>query len=145
MSKPDTDEIRALRLIRSNALKQGDFKTANVTLKEISVIVADNYKDDPDPREYLFRQSLAAREELLLEKHGHHQTAGRTRKLRHENGLKSCLEAWAGAKDPTSGFVSLVQNDLAELTAEAIVLEHPKGFSKETLETARKRLAALEK
>lgn len=104
-------------------MKQGDIPTANRTLKKISVIIADEYKDDPI--EYLFRQSLAAREELLLEKHGHHQTAGRTRKLLHENGLKSCLEAWAGAKEPTSGFVSLVENDLAKFTAEAIILKHP--------------------
>ena len=137
-SKPDTDEINALRLIRGRALKQGDKLTANKTLREISVIIADEYKDDPV--EYLFYQSLAAREELLFEKHGHHQTAGRTRKSISENTLLPCLELWAGAKEPTSGFVSLVGNDLSDLTAEAIVLMHPEGFSAETLATAQKRL-----
>lgn len=142
MKKPDTDEINALRLIRGQALKQGDIPIANKTLKKISFIIADKYKDEPI--EYLFQQSLAAREELLLEKHGHHQTAGRTRKALKENGLESCLEAWAGAKEPTSGFVSLVGNDLTELTAEAIVVTHPEKFSEETQATARKRLAELD-
>ena len=94
-----------------------------------------------DPLHRDFYKMLAAYEELLTEKHGRTTRASRTRQKLKNKGVVQCLEDWAVSSATTQGFELLIQNDLAELTGEYLVLKYPDRFSYKAITAARIRLA----
>lgn len=55
-------------------------------------------------------------------------------------GLRGAVEASVSKPKPSDGFEQLVQADLAQLSYERIVLDHPKEFSAKALKYARRTL-----
>jgi len=92
-----------------------------------------------EPLERDFFDMLNAYEELLTEKNGRTTKASRTRQKLKNKGVEQCLIDWA-LGPPTEGFKLLVENGLAELTAEYLVVKHKGRFPTEVVEAANKRL-----
>ncbi len=97
-------------------------------------------KDYSDPLLKDFYSMLAAYEALLFEKHERKVSASRTRQKLVRHGERKCLEDWALAKKETPGFLLLIEKNMPEYTAEAVVVKHAHMFSDDVVSSAKKRL-----
>src|SRR5680860_590021 len=67
-------------------------------------------------------------------------SASRTRQKLKRTSAEQCLEDWALGQTPTMGFNLLVENGMADLTAEYLVLKHSGRFSPQAVAAAQARL-----
>lgn len=105
--------------------------------------ISGHQNDDPnDPLVRDFHVTLAAYEQLLTEKNGRNQQAGRTRQKIKNKGIVQSLSDWATSSAETPGFRLLVEAGLPEFTGEYVVLRHPERFSPDVVAKARARLDA---
>jgi hypothetical protein len=139
MKKPISGytDPKDLRNLMANAKRLGHEIIWRDAFRRLCVLEGLNYDD---PLEQDFYTMLTAYEELLAVKNGKRQPAIRTRQKLKNKGVLQCLEDWATSANETQGFQMLVENGLAELTGEALVLKHRSRFSERTVEAVRKRL-----
>ena len=105
--------------------------------------ISGHENDDPDdPLVRDFHATLAAYEQLLTEKNGRNQPAGRTRQKIKNKGIVQSLSDWATSKAETPGFKLLVDAGLYEFTGECVVVRHAERFPPEVVAKARARLDA---
>ncbi len=105
--------------------------------------ISGHENDDPDdPLVRDFHATLAAYEQLLTEKNGRNQPAGRTRQKIKNKGIVQSLIDWASSSAETPGFRLLVEAGLPEFTGEYVVVRHANRFPPEVVTKARIRLDA---
>lgn len=105
--------------------------------------LSGHQNDDPDDTLVRdFHATLAAYEQLLTEKNGRNQPAGRTRQKVKNKGVVQSLIDWATSKAETPGFNLLVDAGLYEFTGEYVVVRHSDRFPSEVVAKARARLEA---
>jgi hypothetical protein len=95
--------------------------------------------DTPLEREAL--AAIYAYEDLLTLKNGRRTRASRTWPMLEKYGIKGAVERAVNRRDGTSGHALLVEMGYGDLAFEAVVLRHPREFSSETVEIARRRTA----
>ncbi len=140
MAKPISEytDSTALRNLMANAKR---LERDDVWWEAFRRLCALEGMDQADPLHRDFYETLAAYEELLTEKNGRTTRASRTRQKLKNKGLVQCLEDWAVSSAPTEGFELLIQNGLAELTGEYLVLKYPDHFSDKAITAAKTRLS----
>lgn len=139
MAKPvhEYDNPNDLRSLMANAKRLGEHDVYWQAFRRLCVLEGI---DQTDPLNRDFYETLAAYEELLTEKNGRTTRANRTRQKLKNKGVIQCLEDWAVNPAPTQGFALLIENGLAELTGEYLVLKYPDRFSEKAVKAARSRL-----
>ncbi len=131
----DTTDLRNL-MVNAKRLGRDD-----VWWEAFRRLCAIEGMDQTDPLHRGFYETLAAYEELLTEKNGRTTRASRTRQKLKNKGVVQCLEDWAVRSALTEGFELLIQNGLAELTGEYLVLKYSDRFSDKATTAAKMRLA----
>jgi hypothetical protein len=139
MKKPISGytDPKDLRVLMANAKRLGYTDVWREAFRRLCELEGLNYDD---PLEQDFYTMLTAYEELLTVKNGRRQPAIRTRQKLRNKGVLQCLEDWATSANVTQGFQMLVENGLAELTGEALVLKHCNRFSERAVESVKQRL-----
>jgi hypothetical protein len=135
----DYTSVTDLRQVIANAKRIGNKETETAAFKRICELEGRCY-DDPLIRR--FYEMLTAYEELLTQKNGRRTAAVRTRQKIKNKGEVVCLSDWAWGKQPTLGFQTLVENGLADLTAEYIVIEFAHRFPDVVVSSAEQKLLA---
>lgn len=132
------DDINKLRQLMKNAERLGRDEIAHACKQRIFQLSGGMSDDILDVR---LQQAVAAYEETLLEKHGRRQKASYTRRKMGRVSSTQVLADWANDASETPGFKALVENGLAEFTAEYIVAEYPDRFDPATVANAVAKLA----
>lgn len=101
-------------------------------------------RDVDDPLDAEFAGVMRALEQTLADESGKTKRLTRTRhKLGHAAVRKAMIEA-ALKKQPSPGFLKLVEFDMAEISPEALIVKYEADFSAEVVDAARRRLAEYE-
>lgn len=90
--------------------------------------------------EWDFWRTIYAFEYMLSEERGRTTRLSRTRQKIARDGIEKMLIEWALDKEAKRGFEMLIERNMPELLAEAVILRHPSRFSHDVLEAARTRL-----
>lgn len=86
---------------------------------------------------------IYAYEDALFAKHGKRVKATYLRRKIEKDGLISAVEHAVNQPHDPSGYTTLKEMGLQDLTFEAVVLRHPQAFSAGAVERAKKRLREL--
>jgi hypothetical protein len=86
---------------------------------------------------------IAAFELLLTERNGRTTRASRTRQKLKKDGVRKLLADLALKPTPSAGFFTMVENDMADLTFEHVVIRHSDQFDEELVTAARRRLSLV--
>lgn len=97
-------------------------------------------RNPDDPLEAEFDACVAALEQVYLEESGRRKRASRITGKRSRDGAVETFRYLAMKREPSDGFRHLVVHQLAEFTAEHVVLRYPSRFPDEAVEAARARL-----
>jgi hypothetical protein len=100
------------------------------------------HENPNDPMVRYCEQGLIGYEQILSEKHGRRQTAGRIRKARqHDKKTWHEVLQWQSRlKKPSDGFALLVERGLPEYTDEYVVCLFASRFEPNVVGIARNRL-----
>jgi hypothetical protein len=85
-------------------------------------------------------RAIAAFELLMTERNGKRTRAARTRQKLDRDGPVKLVADLALRPTPSDGFVTLVENGMADLTFEYIAIRHADEFEPGVITAARKRL-----
>ena len=85
-------------------------------------------------------KAISAFELLMTERNGRTTRASRTRQKLNRDGPVKLVSDLALRPIPSDGFVTLVENGMADLTFEYIAIRHPDQFGADVIASARKRL-----
>ena len=94
-----------------------------------------------DPLEAEFAIVMRALEEALTEEHGRTTRLNRTRQKLARVGIRQTLADLAMKPQPSLGFKKLLEFNMADMSAEALVLKYAEEFDDVVVSAARKRLA----
>jgi hypothetical protein len=83
---------------------------------------------------------ISAFELLMTERNGRTTRAARTRQKLDRDGPVKLVSDLALRPIPSEGFVTLVENGMADLTFEHIAIRHPDKFGQDVIASARRRL-----
>lgn len=98
----------------------------------------------PEPIAQDFWRSIHALEQRLREERGKTVRLTRTRQKLDRVGAMKTLADLALSATPSEGFEMLIQRDMSDLTAEAVILRHEAEFEAEVVTAARERLETAE-
>lgn len=142
---PDIDAIEdsdKLERILINAKNKG---LDDVVMKIKKRLFKLAGRDEIDAVEKLFAEFLASYELYLKEKNdGKNTRAQYVRRALKTKGAKKTFEDMASKKTLSEGFTGLVDNGLAEFTAEWIVANNPDLFDLEAVNKAQEKLSKLD-
>ena len=93
-----------------------------------------------DPLEAEFATVMRALEEALTEESGRTKRLNRTRQKLGRVGVRQTLADLALKAQPSLGFKKLLEFNMADMSAEALVLKYAKDFDDVVVAAARKRL-----
>lgn len=93
-----------------------------------------------DPLEAEFAAVMRALEEALTEESGKTKRLSRTRQKLQRAGVRQTLADLAIKPAPSMGFLKLIEFDMADMSAEALVLKYRDQFEDEVVAAARRRL-----
>ena len=85
-------------------------------------------------------RTISAFELLMTERNGKTTRANRTRQKLGRDGPIKLVADLAKRPTPSDGFVTLVENGMADLTFEYIAIRHPDQFGEDVISAAKKRL-----
>ena len=85
-------------------------------------------------------QTVYAYEEILTQKNGKRTPTSRTWQLISRHGILHAIERAVNRESDATGYSTLVEMEMTDLTFEAFMLRHPDNFSSETVEPAMQRL-----
>lgn len=134
-----TDPKR-IRVLMQNALDRNEEGLARLCLRRIFELGGEGH---PDPMVRRLWQAVTAYEETRKLKTGRAQRETKVRKKIETKGALVALEDWAVAKEPTLGFLAVIDAGMAEFTGEYIVLEYADSFDESVVQAARTRLEGL--
>lgn len=126
-----------LKNVMANAKEKGRMDVYWAAFERLCIVQGKNHEN---PMLKDFYAMLSAYESLLSERNGKNTSASRTRQKINRLEEKKCLEDWALSKKATPGFLLLVENNLPQYTAEAVVLKYANEFSNDVVSSAKKRL-----
>ncbi len=93
-----------------------------------------------DPLEAEFAMVMRALEEALTEESGRTKRLSRTRQKLGRVGVRKTLADLALKHQPSLGFKKLLEFNMADMSAEALVLKYAKEFDDAVVAAARQRL-----
>jgi hypothetical protein len=93
-----------------------------------------------DPLEADFASVMRALEQALTEESGKTKRLSRTRQKLGRVGVRKTLADLALKPTPSTGFLKLVEFNMADMSAEALILKYPDGFDPDVIAAARRRL-----
>ncbi|MFI5024811.1 MAG: hypothetical protein ACHQRJ_24570 [Alphaproteobacteria bacterium] len=93
-----------------------------------------------DPLEAEFAGVMRALEEALTEESGRTKRLNRTRQKLGRVGVRQTLADLALKPKPSSGFLKLVEFNMADMSAEALILKYQEHFEQDVIAAARRRL-----
>jgi hypothetical protein len=85
-------------------------------------------------------RAISAFELLMTERNGKTTRASRTRQKLDRDGPIKLVSDLATRQTPSDGFVTLVENGMADLTFEYIAIRHPDQFDEDVIAAAKTRL-----
>ena len=98
-------------------------------------------RDIDDPLAADFAAVMRALEEALSEQNGKTTRLSRTRQKLARAGVRKTLADLALKPKPSEGFLKLMEFEMAEMSAEALILEYRQEFEPEVVAAAERRLA----
>lgn len=132
---------KKLRNWIANANREGSKEVEDAARRRLIEVRAAKDIDDPsEPVVLDFWTSITALENVLGEERGRTVRLSRTRQKIARVGVEKTLADLVVQVQPSDGFYLLKSRDMLDLSAEAVVLRHPKRFALEVLEAARLRL-----
>lgn len=145
-SKRTFDPGAVLRTAKEGTLKGSELRKAIKTAEELGladvarelqlyIVQPASFAGDAAPEEIRAR---IARGISALSSMGN--SLSRTRQMLKKHGVIETINRISKHVASTKNFAKLCEAGLEHLTAEAIVLDFPEYFSKQAIETARKRL-----
>jgi hypothetical protein len=93
--------------------------------------------DLSDPLHRDWWRSLAVYEQMLTEKNGRNQKAGRTRQKIKNKGIEQSLIEWVKMKGASDGFKMLIDQGRPEYTGEYLVIKYADRFPKDIVAKAK--------
>lgn len=134
--------VAECRTVMERAKRTGNDSVYQEVFRRMCAISGHENDDPNDPLVRDFHATLAAYEQLLTEKNGRNQPAGRTRQKIKNKGIVQSLSDWATSTAETPGFRLLVEAGLPDFTGEYVVIRHAGRFPAEVVAKARTRLDA---
>jgi hypothetical protein len=101
-------------------------------------------RDINDPLEADFAMVMRALEEALTAEAGKSKRLVRTRQKLGRVGVRQTLADLALKPTPSLGFIKLVEFNMADMSAEALILKCRDQFEKHVVDAAMKRLREYE-
>jgi hypothetical protein len=102
-------------------------------------------RDLSDPLEREFAIVMRALEEALTQEAGKTKRLSRTRQKLARAGVLQTLADLAMKPSPSAGFLKLVEFDMLDMSAEAIVMKYADRFPSDVVEAAIQRLRKYRK
>jgi hypothetical protein len=93
-----------------------------------------------DPLEAEFASVMRALEQALTEEAGRTKRLSRTRQKLSRVGVRQTLADLALKPQPSMGFLKLVEFNMADMSAEALILKYRDKFDEEVVFAAQRRL-----
>lgn len=97
-------------------------------------------RDIADPLESEFASVMRALEQALTEEAGKTKRLNRTRQKLDRVGVRQTLADLAVKPQPSMGFLKLVEFNMADMSAESLVLKYQDQFPPKVVDAARNRL-----
>jgi hypothetical protein len=132
--------VAECRTVMESAKQKGLHDVYAAVFRRQCELVGNQHDDPKDPLIRDFYRTLAAYEQLLSEKNGRNQPAGRTRQKIANKGVHQSLIEWTRGKVETNGFKLLVDAGLTEFTGEYLVVRYAKRFPDDVVALAKERL-----
>lgn len=130
----DPAKLRSLML---NAKRQERMDVYNQAFRQLCRVQGRNY-DDPLDRD--FHEVMAALEQALTETRGRTTRLIRTRQKLKRVDVQTLINDLATSKQPSQGFLQLLEFGMGDMSAEHLVLRYSDRFPAATVEAARRRL-----
>jgi len=138
----ELEEADKLHILMLNARRMGSERVAEAAFrKRIDVLTGEEH-DDPLTED--FWRSIHTIEAVLTEKNGKSTRLTPTRQKLTRAGTVKTLSDIAVKAKASDGSELLFANDMADRTAEAVILRHPDAFDEKTRDAATARLAEAE-
>ncbi len=139
-TKPDLSNVwdkDKLRNWMANARRLGREDVYQEAFRQLCRIEGRNIDD---PLESEFASVMRALEEALTEESGKTKRLNRTRQKLDRVGVRQTLADLALKSKPSMGFLKLIEFDMADMSAEALILKYRDDFDEEVVAAARRRL-----
>lgn len=126
-----------LRNWMANAQRLGREDVCREAFRQLCCIEG---RDIDDPLESEFAIVMRALEEALTEESGRTKRLNRTRQKLSRVGVRQTLADLALKPKPSVGFIKLVEFNMADMSAEALILKYRDDFDADVIAAARRRL-----
>jgi hypothetical protein len=130
----DKDKLRSWM---KNAKRLGRDDVYQIALRQLCKVEGRNIDD---PLESDFATVMRALEEALTEEAGRTKRLNRTRQKLGRVGVRQTLADLALKPTPSLGFMKLVEFNMADMSAEALILKYRDQFEQHVVDAAAKRL-----
>ena len=140
ISVPDLSEEwdkTKLRNWMKNAKRLNRDDVYRAALRQLCKIEGRNIDD---PLEADFAVVMRALEEALTAEAGKTKRLNRTRQKLDRVGVRQTLSDLALKPKPSIGFIKLLEFDMADMSAEALILKYKEEFEEQVVAAATKRL-----
>jgi len=129
---------KKLRNLMDNAKRLGRDDVYSDAFRQLCRAEGRNISD---PLESEFASVMRALEQALTEEAGKTKRLNRTRQKLDRVGVRQTLADLALKPQPSMGFLKLVEFNMADMSAESLVLKYEDQFSPEVVAAARNRLS----
>jgi hypothetical protein len=126
-----------LRNWMNNAKRLGRDDVYRAALRQLCRVEG---RDIDDPLESEFAVVMRALEEALTAEAGSTKRLNRTRQKLDRVGVRQTLADLALKPKPSLGFIKLLEFNMADMSAEALILKYRDEFEPRVVEAATKRL-----
>lgn len=129
-------DVNGLKNVIANARRRGENHIADAAFRKL---VCLGIEELPGTVEHDFWTTINALEAVLTEERDRTTRLSRTRQKLSRDGVVDTLSSLA-LKPAAEGFSMLMVRNMAEFTAESVILRHPELFSREVVLAASTRL-----
>jgi hypothetical protein len=130
-----------LRNWMANAKRLGRNDVYQAAFRQLCRVEGRNIED---PLEAEFAALMRALEEALTEESGRTKRLSRTRQKLNRVGVRQTLADLALKPQPSLGFMKLLEFNMADMSAEALILKHRHQFDGAVVAAAERRLTAYD-
>lgn len=126
-----------LRNWMANAKRLGRDDVYQAAFRQLCRVEGRNIED---PLEAEFATVMRALEEALTEESGRTKRLSRTRQKLNRVGVRQTLADLALKPQPSLGFMKLLEFNMADMSAEALILKYRNEFDEAVVAAAERRL-----
>src|ERR1700687_3087172 len=126
-----------LRNWMKNAKRLGRDDVYEIAFRQLCKVEG---RDIDDPLESDFATVMRALEEALTAEAGRTRRLNRTRQKLDRVGVRQTLADLALKPTPSLGFIKLLEFNMADMSAEALILKYSDQFEQHVVDAATKRL-----